>query len=486
MARSLRQDIPSRRTRNALAQLDPGMADLNPAPGVGRDGPPPSGSLDRAPAGSFQANHALNGEQGVAARQRARARQSGLGLGSATGVPSRPPSLQGWDSEAFPADHDLFDDILGVPGSINTSQHGSGGGAPPPAVTSHPARQPSSLGLEGGEASVPRLLGRGPIAPSSPDSVSELYFVFIVGRPAVSPRMLAAWVAVRVRASASLVTLVSPVLVGHMVPIDMLLYASPWGSGATGLDGWDIWCPRVGRDSGVPVLVVAQLHGLLLYYDSDASEWGGIEGEVRVLQSPLLGPPFEFRPALSQRQEQSSGVEQFRETSRSQARSEQLALVESPSHEKVVRSRLTTVPSPRHVFSQEDGGRATVRYSDHTRRRSRSVDPMDADRGVVGGSRTRSLAFPDPRTARYLDADPVGMLTSVHPMVVKVLSEGWQEPIPLGYFARWFNPLIPGQASGDLSTLRMGENGQVQVHHRRLRDLPLDDLTESDWYQVAR
>ncbi|KAJ3761311.1 hypothetical protein EV360DRAFT_80324 [Lentinula raphanica] len=128
----------------------------------------------------------------------------------------------------------------------------------------------------------------------------------------------------------------------------------------------------------------------------------------------------------------------------------------------------------------------TVRYGDHSRRRSKSAELMDVDPGVAGGNRTRSFAFPDPRTARYLTADPVGMLTSVNPVVSRVLSEGWQEPIPLGHFARRYNPLISGIASGDLSTLRMGENGQVQVHHRRLRDIPLDDLTESDWYQIKR
>ncbi|KAJ3822972.1 hypothetical protein F5880DRAFT_602652 [Lentinula raphanica] len=111
---------------------------------------------------------------------------------------------------------------------------------------------------------------------------------------------------------------------------------------------------------------------------------------------------------------------------------------------------------------------------------------MDVDPVVVGAGRTRPLAFPDPRTARFLAADPVGMLTSVNPVVSKILSEGWLEPLPLGHFARRFNPLFPGGPAGDLSTLRMGENGQVQVHHHRLREIPLDDLTETDWYQIKR
>ncbi|KAJ3719278.1 hypothetical protein C8R42DRAFT_643544 [Lentinula raphanica] len=114
----------------------------------------------------------------------------------------------------------------------------------------------------------------------------------------------------------------------------------------------------------------------------------------------------------------------------------------------------------------------------------RSVEPMEVDRVAASGGRAHSYAFLDPRTAKFLAADPAGMLTSVNPVVSKVLSEGWSEPIPLGHFARCFNPLLAGGASGDLSMLRMGENGQVQVHHRRLRDIPLDDLTESDWYQI--
>ncbi|KAJ3816093.1 hypothetical protein F5880DRAFT_1619801, partial [Lentinula raphanica] len=137
-------------------------------------------------------------------------------------------------------------------------------------------------------------------------------------------------------------------------------------------------------------------------------------------------------------------------------------------------------------MSLEDGGRDAVRYSDHTRRRSRSVEPMSVDPVFPGAGGGRSYAFPDPRTARFLEADPAGMLTSVSPAVIKVLSEGWSEPIPLGHFARRYNPLIAGGPAGDLSTLRMGENGQVQVHHRRLREIPLDDLTESDWYQIKR
>ncbi|KAJ3824526.1 hypothetical protein F5880DRAFT_367661 [Lentinula raphanica] len=389
MARALRQDIPSRRARHAMPQLAPGMADLNPAPGVGRTGPPPLDSLDQAPAGSFQANRALNGERGVAARQQARLHHRFSGGSATSREPIRASPAFDWDPDAFPADSDLFGATSTGTRRLGPLQANSGDDQSSPGVPPHSARLSHDSGLEGGGADVPR--GRGPIWPCSPDST-----------------------------------------------------------------------------------------------DSEPSEWGGIDGEDCFLDPPALGPPFELRSTRdhvpsSQRPDE---AEQFRTASRSQRRLSLSAVEESPTHEKVTRARFLAGPSPHKVQSQEDGGRAAVRMTDHTRRRSRSLEPMDIDHGI--GGRARSFAFPDPRTARYLDADPVGMLTSVNPVVIKVLSDGWQEVIPLGHFARHFNPLISGHAPGDLSTLRMGDNGQVQVHHRRLRDISLDDLTETDWYQIQR
>ncbi|KAJ3720064.1 hypothetical protein C8R42DRAFT_108418 [Lentinula raphanica] len=400
MSRTLRQDIPSRRARNALSQMAPGMADLNPAPGVGRTGLPPSGILDQAPAGSFQANRALNGEQGVAARQQARMRQRVSGISSSSQGSAQAPPAPDWDFDAFPADSDLFGANSTGPDRLDPSQRLSGDGRLSSGTSPHSTRFHQDSGLEGGGTGIPR--GRGPVPPSSPESVG-----------------------------------------------------------------------------------------------SDLSEWGGIDGEFRVLTHPTLGTPFELRPtqpaapsprphfALPPQSQVPREAEQFRAASRSQSRQDHLVVDTSPDHEKAMRSHVVPVPVPRRLASQEDGGRATVRYRDHSRRRSRSAEPMEVDPGV-GGRSSRSFAFPDPRTARYLDADPVGMLTSVHPVVVKVLADGWQEPIPLGHFARRFNPLISGHTPGDLSTLRMGENGQVQVHQRRLRDISLDELTETDWYQIKR
>ncbi|KAJ3765766.1 hypothetical protein FB446DRAFT_829186, partial [Lentinula raphanica] len=441
MAHALRPDIPSRRTRNALgqvapwnalSQVAPGLADLNPVPRAGQDGPPPLGTLDRAPAGSFQSNRPLNGERGVAARQQARLRNSVSSVQPESAPRSSPRE---WDSNAFPTDLDLFGEDTGGGRDSSSALRHPGGRALPSRGSPHSARPRHGFGSEGRGAGVSR--GEGPIAPDSSGSD---------GAPPV----------------------------------------------------W--WC---GSPQGSSALRGGVMLGLLVpWLDSESghSEWGGIVGELRVYGPPPLGPPIELRstrvdvPAHSesrhvpvgQQRAFATGVEEYRSTSRSQSRQEHLELMESPAHEKVGRLHPAVVASPRRMMSLEDGGRATVRYGDHSRRRSKSAEPMDVDPGAAGGNRTRSLAFPDPRTARYLTADPVGMLTSVNPVVSRVLSEGWQEPIPLGHFARRYNPLISGIASGDLSTLRMGENGQVQVHHRRLRDIPLDDLTESDWYQIKQ
>ncbi|KAJ3840490.1 hypothetical protein F5878DRAFT_68930 [Lentinula raphanica] len=351
MARALRQDIPSRRARHAMPQLAPGMADLNPAPGVGRTGPPPLDSLDQAPAGSFQANRALNGERGVAARQQARLHHRFSGGSATSREPVRASPPFDWDPDAFPADSDLFGSTSTGTRRLGPLQSHMRDDRSSLDVPPHSARVRHDSGLEGGGADVPR--GRGPVRPSSPDST-----------------------------------------------------------------------------------------------DSVPSEWGGIDGEDRVLDPPALGPPFELHstrePAFSS--QPPNEAEQFRTASRSQSRLSLSAVAESPNHEKVTRTRFLAGPSPRKVQSQEDGGRPSPRLADHTRRRSRSLEPMDMEVVHGVGDRTRSFAFPDPRTARYLDADPVGMLTSVSLVVIKVLAEGWQEVIPLGHFARRFNPLISGHA----------------------------------------
>ncbi|KAJ3816440.1 hypothetical protein F5880DRAFT_1619319 [Lentinula raphanica] len=468
MDRILRQDIPSRRARGAGVGLAPGMADLNPAPGVGGGVPPPSASLDRAPAGTFQANRALSGEQGVVARQRARVRHAALGAGTAPREPLGVLSPHGWDSDAFPADHDLFGDDSGGLGGVDAFQRHPGGGESATLGASHSARSSRDLEPEGGGAAAPR--GRGPIPPSSPASAGSCGSEMLVFVP--NPGLL-----VPVVVSCGSATLVFVPNPGLLVPV--VVCSSSLRRWCLGLGLWDLWCPQLlSWDDWCPLFAVSYCvpwsgadTGWVL--GSDLSKWGGIEGEFRVLTPPVLGPPFELHPASatapvlrgdpSCAPASQSGVEQFRAASRSQSRQEQALLEDSPSHDKAVFSRLGGFPFPHRVASQEDGGRAAIRFGDHIRRRSKSLGRMEVDPIAVGSSQPRSLAFPDPRTARYLPADPVGMLTSVHPVVSKVLAEGWQEPIPLGYFARRYNPLIPGQASSDLSTLRMGENDQAKL-----------------------
>ncbi|KAJ3967107.1 hypothetical protein EV361DRAFT_953504 [Lentinula raphanica] len=431
MARELRQDIPSRRARSALNQLAPGMADLNPAPGVGRTVPPPSGNLDQAPAGTFQVNRALNGEQGVASRQRARARQSALTSGVA---PNRVLSPLGWDSGAFPADHDLFEDDLVSPGGENEPQHGLGGGVSPPAISSHSAHFLRDSELEGGSAAAPR--GRGPVAPGSPDSAGEsLSFLASSAMGCClgvgSPRWRVCCAALtRSPRSGHLVPVVACVdrALGTTGALRVCLLSGTFGALAASGDvwcPWDCWCPcclpGVRQCWSVSLgAVLTDVCSFLWFLVSDLSEWEGIDGELRVFAPPVLGTPFELRPAKPTEDVQYafppvSMAEQFRAASRSQSRQERLHPVESPTHEKVVRSQMVPAPSPRRVVSLEDGGRSAVRHGDHTRRRSKSMDRMDVDPVVGGGIRSRAWAFPDPRTARYLEADPVGMLTSVNP-----------------------------------------------------------------------
>ncbi|KAJ3974046.1 hypothetical protein EV361DRAFT_947378 [Lentinula raphanica] len=172
MARSLRPDIPSRRACNVLSQVTPGMADLNPAPGVRRSGPPPLGTLDQAPLGTFQANRALNGEQGVAARQRARLRHS------ASTDPTRVPSPHEWDPDAFPMDHDLFsEDFRGYSGMDTIQRHPVGRDLP----FAGSARLGQNFGLEGGGTVI--LRGLGPVPPRSP--VSDVHTNPPLARPSM-------------------------------------------------------------------------------------------------------------------------------------------------------------------------------------------------------------------------------------------------------------------------------------------------------------
>ncbi|KAJ3966958.1 hypothetical protein EV361DRAFT_871992 [Lentinula raphanica] len=254
MARALRQDIPSRRTRNTLAQVDPGMADLNPAPGVGRGGPPSLGFLDQAPTGTFQANRALNGEQGV------------LGSGSVHCEPDPVSSPLGWDSDAFPTDHDLFGDDCAGLGDAGAHHARPGGGESPPISSSHSAPFVHETGLEGGGTAAPRR--SGPVPPRFPDSAV-----------APLPGILAARVDVE-RGSEALVSLMR---LGQLVPI-VRVSRDDWCPFCC----WDFWCP----------LSVCYTPGTIGARWSDTSEWGGIEGEFRFLTPPTWVHLLSFTPLM--------------------------------------------------------------------------------------------------------------------------------------------------------------------------------------------
>ncbi|KAJ3754236.1 hypothetical protein EV360DRAFT_87012 [Lentinula raphanica] len=174
MAHALRPDIPSRRTRNALgqvvprnalSQVAPGLADLNPVPRAGQDGPPPLGTLDRAPAGSFQSNRLLNGVWGVAARQQACLRNS---ISSVQPESAPRSSPREWDSNAFPTDLDLFGEDTGGGHDSSSALRHPGGRGLPSRGSPHSARPRHGFGSEGRGAGVSR--GEGPIAPDSSGS----------------------------------------------------------------------------------------------------------------------------------------------------------------------------------------------------------------------------------------------------------------------------------------------------------------------------
>ncbi|KAJ3765513.1 hypothetical protein FB446DRAFT_794977 [Lentinula raphanica] len=338
MARALRQDIPSHRARHAMPQLAPGMADLNPAPGVGRTGPPPLDSLDQAPAGSFQANRALNGERGVAARQQAWLHYWFSG-GSAT---SREPIWASpafdWDPDAFPADSDLFGATSTGTRRLGPLQANSGDDQSSPDVPPHSARLSHDSGLEGRGADVPR--GRGPIQPSSPDSTGD------VGSIGAFPGSgtCGALVCVRVHGTFGALSLCSP---GLLVPISLCVFAGTFGAHFPIVRG-DVWCPGAVSVGWALLLASPGLHAcvcilhtlclslvsdLLLVADSEPSEWGGIDGEDRFLDPPALGPPFELRSTRDHvpSSQRPNEVEQFRTASRSQRRLSLSAVEESPT-----------------------------------------------------------------------------------------------------------------------------------------------------------
>ncbi|KAJ3765576.1 hypothetical protein FB446DRAFT_794923 [Lentinula raphanica] len=321
------------------------MADLNPAPGGGRRDPPPLGNLDRAPAGSFQANCTPNGELGVAARRRARLH---LSTSSVPQGQSREPSpFTGWDTDAFPAEHDLFGTSLGGQGNVGAFSQNANGGQSPSAVSSHSSRICQELEQEGG-GTVP-LRGRGPIPPVSPGSDSG-------GAVAACGTVGA---------------------LGRLVPTCHIVLSCVGAFGFPPLSvPRDAWCP-FGHVCFLGLLV-PMLSCLPVWRSdagSDLSEWGGIDGEFRFEPPPALGPPIELRlerqaprPEAEPHQLDWDGAEQFRAGAQ---------------------PRLPVVPSPRRITSMEDGGRAAVRYGDHTQRRSRSAEPMNVDPVLASSSRSR-------------------------------------------------------------------------------------------------
>ncbi|KAJ3737919.1 hypothetical protein EV360DRAFT_91097 [Lentinula raphanica] len=317
--------------------------------------------------------------------------------------------------DAFPTDLDLFGTDSGGHGVGGASQQSSGGGESPPRMSPHSTRVRLEPGLEGGGATFPR--GRGPLLPASPASTGELScpvcVAFVTRFVALDhPTQDVGWC----------VLVFSAFAAGRVVPGFCLGLVVPGVLGTSGAqfvrDGWCPVClgrvvPLVLFPLGrlVPGCCVVSPLGLLVPACSDASsdlsEWGGVEGEFRVAASPALEPPFQLRPALSREpqfttsapQSRRDQVEQFRSDSRSQRRREHGDDGESPTHVKLPQPRLLVAPSPRQGTSLEDGGRDAVRYSDHTRRRSRSVEPMSVDPVFPGAGGGRSYAN---RTSYFL------------------------------------------------------------------------------------
>ncbi|KAJ3743298.1 hypothetical protein EV360DRAFT_76660, partial [Lentinula raphanica] len=301
MAHALRPDIPSRRARNALSQVPPGLADLNPAPRAGQGGLPPSGTQDRVPTGTFQSNRPLNGERGVAARREARICNS---VSSVQPESAPRSSSHEWDPNAFPADLDLFRVDMGGDRDTDLVWRHPGSGGSPLRGSPHSAHPRHRIESEGGSAGP--LHSGGPIAPESPGSDGCWL-----------PGWTLVFALVGVRAGDIGVTSLFVFVRDVWCPAEVHGVVVPHGLWRCVVG--DIWCPVCPRCGcfgtvgarlcpfGVAVSfsvlcglspgVVLTVFCLVLGSDSDSglSEWGGIDGELRVYGPPPLGPPIELR-----------------------------------------------------------------------------------------------------------------------------------------------------------------------------------------------
>ncbi|KAJ3819243.1 hypothetical protein F5880DRAFT_1130478 [Lentinula raphanica] len=125
----------------------------------------------------------------------------------------------------------------------------------------------------------------------------------------------------------------------------------------------------------------------------------------------------------------------------------------------------------------------------------RCVDNHRAERGGVAREKenlkpTSRSKVPFPKVTESImpKSDPVGMLTSVSQAVIRVLRNGWSEPIPLGHFARRHNLLFTSHTAPqlDISSFHIMEGGQVRLKNKQLHDISIMDLTMNDWNEIKR
>ncbi|KAJ3719764.1 hypothetical protein C8R42DRAFT_643136 [Lentinula raphanica] len=83
------------------------------------------------------------------------------------------------------------------------------------------------------------------------------------------------------------------------------------------------------------------------------------------------------------------------------------------------------------------------------------------------------VPFPRVTQAKRPTSDPAGLLTGVCHEVIEILRDGWNEVIPLGYFARRYSPLVSNHAPSSA-----GGNG--------LPDIPIIDMSINDWNEIKR
>ncbi|KAJ3724020.1 hypothetical protein C8R42DRAFT_641121 [Lentinula raphanica] len=151
------------------------------------------------------------------------------------------------------------------------------------------------------------------------------------------------------------------------------------------------------------------------------------------------------------------------------------------------RSRRDTIRDPTHHLPSFDNFRRPRHEMPDDRYNDRDADHRRDKETVKTTSRSK-VPFPKVTQSVMPTSDPVGMLTSVSQAVIKVLRNGWSEPIPLGHFARRSNLLFTSHTAPqlDISSFQITEGGQVRLKNKQLHDISIMDLSINNWNEIKR